>query len=99
MFALPLTISQSVLLSRPPDTEHDYGVFKPIGRLVGVYPGKLDPSKGIPMYAAPAGSPDPRCGGVNLIANIFVLVFVVFLVRARLMLRAFWRELKLGWDD
>lgn len=92
-------MAKSALFGHPPNIEHDYEVIKAIGRVGGIYPGKLDPSKGLPIYAAPAGSPDPWCGRPNLIANIFVLVFVVILTGARLMLRAFRRELKLGWDD
>ena len=97
--ALLLTMAKSALFGHPPNIEHDYEVIKAIGRVGGIYLGKLDPSKGLPIYAAPSGSPDPWCGRPNLIANIFVLVFVVILTGARLMLWAFCRELKLGWDD
>ena len=89
----------SALFGHPPVTEHDYDTVKAIGRVLGVYPGPMDPSKGFPQLAAPAGSPDPYIGGPNFAANIAVLVLVVLVTTTRLMLRAFRHELKLGWDD
>ena len=92
-------MADSALFGYPPKTEDDLLIVKGLGRVVGIYPGKLDPTKGLPPYQVPLDAPDPHIGGAVYNANFFAIVFVTLLTTTRLLIRAYTRSMKFGWDD
>ena len=72
---------------------------KVIGCVAGIYPGKLDQTKGLPPYQVPLDAPDPRIGQAVYNAKYFAIVFVTLLTTTHLVIRAYTWSMKFGWDD
>ena len=92
--------SGSALFGQPPNNQDDWFIIRGFARSVGIPDAALNPSHGFPSpVQRPPNVPyAPR--GPSMIASTSVAMALVILITgARLGLRYFRRDLKVGYDD
>ena len=88
------------LFGQPPATQNDSFIIRGFARSAGIPDAAFDPSHGFPSPVQRPPNAHYESRGPSIIASTSVaMVLVILITGARLWLRCFRRDLKVGYDD
>ncbi|KAF6217939.1 hypothetical protein HO133_006351 [Letharia lupina] len=90
----------SALFGQPPNNQDDWFIIRGFARSLGIPDGVLNPSHGFPSpLQRPPNSPYVSRGPSMIASTAVAMALVILITAARLGLRYFRRDLKVGYDD
>lgn len=90
----------SALFGQPPNNQDDWFIIRGFARSLGIPDEVLNPSHGFPSpLQRPPNSPYVSRGPSMIASMAVAMALVILITGARLGLRYFRRDLKVGYDD
>ena len=93
-------MAPSALLGQPPGNQDDWDIIRGMAKWTGIPDDVLNPSHGFPLTVSrPVNSHYASRGPAMVASTVVAMVLMVLITGARLYLRYFRRDLKVGYDD
>lgn len=93
-------MAPSALVGQPPNNQDDWFVVRGFARWAGIPDEAFDPSLGFPPHLQrPPNAPYESRGPLIIAGTSVTMALVILITGARLGLRCFRKDLKVGYDD